>query len=336
MKLRTTNSLSLAVLAGIALTSPAFAVVNIEYVSVGNAGNAADPATGSLYGAVAYAYNIGKYEVTNAQYTEFLNAVDPTGANARNLYNPNMGIFAQGGISLNATSAIGSRYETRTNMSDKPAAFVGVPSAYRFANWLNNGQGSADTETGAYTIGSVVTRNVGATVFLPDENEWYKAAYYDPTPGAGGGDNYWLYATQSNSTPSASFATANGDIVTPGANVINYGQTADWNGTVNGNVTTVGSAGSESFYGAADMSGNLGEMLESPGGDANGQILRGGAWSGFGTAITSSGRTPGQARGFLGGNNVGFRVASIPEPSAALLSVVAVGASLLRRRRNSI
>ena len=83
---------ALAVLAGIAvLSTPAFAVVNIEWVDVGHAGNAADPATGSLYGAVAYAYKIGKYEVTNAKYTEFLNAVDPTGANANGIYNTNMG-----------------------------------------------------------------------------------------------------------------------------------------------------------------------------------------------------------------------------------------------------
>ena len=44
-----------------ALALPATATVTIDYVSVGHAGNAADPVTGSRYGAVAYAYNIGKY-----------------------------------------------------------------------------------------------------------------------------------------------------------------------------------------------------------------------------------------------------------------------------------
>jgi formylglycine-generating enzyme required for sulfatase activity len=51
-----------------ALITSASATVTIDYVSVGNAGNAAD-STG--YGAVAYAYQIGKYEVTNAQYGAF-------------------------------------------------------------------------------------------------------------------------------------------------------------------------------------------------------------------------------------------------------------------------
>ena len=32
-----------------------------------------------------------------------------------------------------------------------------------------------------------VTRNADATYFIPSENEWYKAAYYNPTLNGG----YW-------------------------------------------------------------------------------------------------------------------------------------------------
>ena len=49
----------------------------VETVTVGNAGNANDT-LGNGYGGVDYAYNIGKYEVTAGQYTEFLNAVAAT------------------------------------------------------------------------------------------------------------------------------------------------------------------------------------------------------------------------------------------------------------------
>ena len=42
-----------------------------------------------------------------------------------------------------------------------------------------------------------ITRNTGATYFIPSENEWYKAAYYNPTNGT-----YWTYPTQSNTAPS--------------------------------------------------------------------------------------------------------------------------------------
>jgi len=70
-----------------------------------------------------------------------------------------------------------------------PVVFVSFYDALRFANWLHNGQptGAQDnstTEDGAYTItaqgisNNSITRNPGATIFLPSEDEWYKAAYY--------------------------------------------------------------------------------------------------------------------------------------------------------------
>ena len=52
------------------LGSLAEANITIETVAVGDRGNAADT-TG--YGSVDYNYNIGKYEVTAAQYCDFLN-----------------------------------------------------------------------------------------------------------------------------------------------------------------------------------------------------------------------------------------------------------------------
>ena len=61
-----------------------------------------------------------------------------------------------------------------------------------------------------------ITRNAGATYFIPSENEWYKAAYYK-----GGGTNagYWTYPTQSNTAPS--------NVLSPtGTNNANYYDTA--------------------------------------------------------------------------------------------------------------
>ena len=42
------------------------------------------------FGAVSYKYNIGKCEVTNSQYAEFLNAKDPAGTNTLALWNSSM------------------------------------------------------------------------------------------------------------------------------------------------------------------------------------------------------------------------------------------------------
>ncbi len=76
--------------------------VTIQWSAVGDPGNAADPATGSLYGAVGYTYNIGTYDVTNSQYVEFLNAKDPDGTSPLQLYNSSMSNPTYGGIAYNS------------------------------------------------------------------------------------------------------------------------------------------------------------------------------------------------------------------------------------------
>ena len=54
------------------LAASSVSAVSIDWVTVGDPGNTSDT-TG--FGSVGYSYQISKYEVTNAQYTEFLNAV---------------------------------------------------------------------------------------------------------------------------------------------------------------------------------------------------------------------------------------------------------------------
>jgi formylglycine-generating enzyme required for sulfatase activity len=157
---------------------------------------------------VAYAYKIGKYEVTNAQYTAFLNAVDPSGANASGIYNSSMGSNARSGISFNVAAANGSKYTIKSNMGDKPVNYVSWYDAARFTNWLHNGQGAGSTETGACTLSGntgIITKNVGATVWLPSEDEWYKAAYYQPSGAGGDADS-----SQRRSQTAATAVTAAG------------------------------------------------------------------------------------------------------------------------------
>jgi formylglycine-generating enzyme len=323
-------TLSLAALAGISLVTPVFAVINIDYVTVGHAGNAADTTFDPVgYGAVGYVYNIGKYEVTNSQYTSFLNAVDPAGANANGIYNANMGSNARGGISFNAGAASGSKYTIRTSMGDKPVNYVSWYDAARFTNWLHNGQGAGSTETGAYDLSlATPTKNVGASVWLPSEDEWYKAAYYDPTPGASG-NNYWLYPTQSDTVPTVGTANATGDISNPGANVANYLLGADWNAQ-NGNVTTVGSAAANNYFGTADQGGNVREWNDAViSGSSRG--LRGGWFNlGEGDLRASFRSVSVPSNEFI---FVGFRVASVPEPSGLVLTMLAACVMSARRKR---
>ena len=303
--LKTTTAI--AFLALFLCSATAHAVVTFDWATVGNPGNAPDQLYTSSnpanlrFGAVANTYRISKHEVTNDQYTEFLNAVDPMGTNPNSVYSSFMGSNARGGIAFNAGAASGSKYSTKTNMGNKPVNYVSFFDAMRFANWLENGQptGGSGTESGVYTIGNGVneTRAPGATFFIPSEDEWYKAAYHQPAAQGGDADDYWLYPTASNSVPTIATANAVGDISNPGANVANYNSGADWNGQ-NGNVTTVGSAGplSASFYGTFDQGGNVLEWNEAVI-SSSFRGLRGGDWNIVSSSLAASSRDRRLSRG---------------------------------------
>ena len=285
--------------------------ITIETVTVGNPGNVADT---NGYGAVGYTYNIGKFEVTNAQYAAFQNIVVSSPAAAAFYSLPlGWGRAYDGPVYLSGATS---------DSQDKPVTGISLYDALRFANWLNNGQGNGSTETGSYTMGGVtntgtsvlVPRNAGASWVVANENEWHKAAYYDPTKNSGAG-GYWQYATQSDTIASRSQSAANG------AN-IGFNLTAQTVGTY---------VNAASFYGTFDQTGNAAEwMEETP--NAN---LRGGSWS--------SAQGDQRTRWFTAGSGgtfeaVGFRVAlitPIPEPSAygAAMGVMALGVVMMRRRK---
>lgn len=258
---------------------------NVEMVQVGNPGNA--PGT-TGFGAVTDEYWMGILEITNRQYTDFLNAIaasDPNG-----LFETSMENNPRGGIVR--VGAPGSyTYAPKDKMADKPVNFVSFWSVCRYSNWLHNGlpngdQNALTTETGAYDLtepaaitANTVTRGDSAAYFIPDNDEWDKAAYHDPRSATLGGPaddgNYWLYPTVSDTPPSLATADAAGNIDNDSDPIANYSSSADWNGQ-DGNVTTVGSGGigSGSFYGVRDMAGNLQEWIQDI--DGNNRATRGG------------------------------------------------------------
>jgi formylglycine-generating enzyme len=339
-----TLSLWLAALACLPFGSIASAEA-IQWVTVGDPGNTADTAPAG-YGAVTTSFQIMKYEFTNQQYTDFLNSVDASGTNPYSVYNNDMGSNARGGISFTSGNASGSKYAIRSNMGDKPVNYVSWFDAARVSNWLMNGAtSSSSTETGAYTLngatsGNAPAVNPGATFYIPTEDQWYKAAYYQ-----GGGTNagYWNYATQSDTAPTPVTAGETG-IGSAGntGNFANFNRGAQWN-SQNGNVTTVGTNGGPSAYGAFDMSGNLFEWNDLTGAAGSFRGLRGGDWGSsdpFSLSSSSRGSNfPSNENG-----DVGFRLASpVSGPSAvpeidpnslgSVLALVMGSLGLLERRR---
>jgi formylglycine-generating enzyme required for sulfatase activity len=330
--------------------------VTIDTVPVGNVSNPNDPATGNLYGGVDYAYNIGKYEVTVGQYTEFLNAVAAT--DTYQLYNTGMATNLNvAGISRTGVS--GSYTYSVIGSPNHPITYVSWADAARFANWLHNNQptgaqGPGTTETGAYTLNGAtslddlmaVTRNAGATWFIPTENEWYKAAYYQPTAQGGDSDNYWLYPMKTNGVPYsdqppgatpdntrvgnfwANDNTANGyydGFAVTGTD--SYGNSQSY-------LTDVGAySSSPSYFGTFDQGGNLFEWNETVVNSSR-RGVRGGEWNDNAIPLQASFRSSEDPTTAFEFTDIGFRVASIPEPSTAALLFIGSLATILPRRRN--
>ena len=174
-----------------------------------------NPADATTWGSVNYAYFASREPVTNAEYSEFLNAVAATDTN--NVYDTSMGSHARGGIIRSGTPGSYS-YSCKTNMENKPVNYVMWYNAARYCNWLHNNkptglQSASTTEDGAYLLNGnngEPNKFNNAKYFLPSDNEWYKAAYYAslvvsyPT-------QYYTYATKSDTLPSCVSATATGD-----------------------------------------------------------------------------------------------------------------------------
>jgi len=274
--------LALSLVFSLALSLRAQPLVNIETVRVGDAGNAADTnrlSSGDAspgYGAVAYEFRLGKYEVTIGQYTTFLNTVAKT--DTYSLYHPSMatdlnvaGITqtgSSGGFSYAVSGPSGVTPAGANSSSNRPIAYVSWFDAARFANWMHNGAtNGASTETGAYTLNGATSgifmKNVDARWWIPTLDEWYKAAYY-----MGGGTNArYLHGISGNNIGGAP-NQANYD---NGVYSVTQSQSDRHGGDISSTqnyLTDVGAfSNSASAYGTYDQLGNLAEWNDAVGND---------------------------------------------------------------------
>jgi len=197
-------------------------------------------------------------------------------------------------------------YSVNSTYANMPVCGVTWFDAARFSNWLGNGQGSGSMETGAYTLNGatsgIINVNPGAAVYIPNENEWYKAAYYN-----GANSTYSLYPDGKNTITQAD---AN---YWPSSGVVDVGY---------------GKASSSGTFG---QGGNAFEWNDAViYGSSRGQ--RGGSWGSDGVNLASADRY------YAGGPSnesadLGFRVASVPEPTTVMLTILASGVLVTRRKR---
>lgn len=330
------------------LTPLASLAISIDTVPIRNPGNV-DDSHGAGYGGVAYEYRIGTTEVTNAQYVAFLNAVavsDPFG-----LYNEAMGSNTRGGI-LRSGADGGYSYSVKPDAvgqgpgggnygyANKPVVYVSWGDAARFSNWLHNGQptgaqNGGTTENGAYALNGALTndvllavaRNASATWFIPSEDEWYKAAYYDATDGT-----YDDYPTHTNTLPNNNIPSLDT------GNSANFKSGTITPGSPGYPFTDAGAySNSSSAYGTFDQAGNVFEWNEAVLSSSY-RGLRGGAYDNSYLAMQAANRD------FVGFPNIevafiGFRVAAVPEPASIVMGLIgaaAFGAVLIRKRRARI
>jgi len=274
-------------------------------------------------GGVSYDYGIGKLEVTETQWVKFLNTIDPAGKNKHRLWVRTQSSSSwpeYGQTNFRKKAKAGRHYRVASKAwADKPYAFATFLSAARFVNSLYNGdllakkktvhdgfkyttykvRLSRNSDTGMYRMKNrKATRSHKTGFVVPSQDEWIKAAYYDPK--GGGKFSYWDYPTNpglfvncpvdtsgcsSGQQPAATQLDANGNVTNAGTQPLATfeavpGTAPDWCPqpftetqcaqtpvklfpAYGGNVSSVGQALTRSPWGTLDQGGNVVEITDT-------------------------------------------------------------------------
>ena len=260
---------------------------------------------------VGYNYNMGKYEITQGQWSSFTTSVG-----AQNLY----------GHSGDIGNAYGGPYTWGT---DQPAAQMSWYEAAQFCNWLTSG----NIADGAYLFDNAnnflgVNRTAAETLpsvyVIPSYDEWMAAAFYN-------GTQFTTYANGSDTTPpmgwnfdANTYAGGGGNPLGLDANI----QAPEYPNSIF-EPWVVGS-GSAEQNGTYDMTGNVWEWTEEA-------DLIGGSAHDDNHIASSNPLFPFAWDADDESSWLGFRVVEIgtsviPEPaSLAMLALVGTGAWVVRR-----
>lgn len=256
-----------------------------RFVKVGYAGNCGD-AQNQFKGRVNYDFMISRTQLTNDEYCEFLNAVAAI-SDPFHLFNENMHGGALGGIVKVIADDGKCRYAVKENWGQRPVVYVAFYDIARYCNWLHYGKPigeqqvgttEGDCRHGAYDTSDFEAvrsgakkayltfgfRNIGARYWIPNDDEWYKAAYFDPIKiGTTKYHNYPM-RTSRPSQLNANFMADNRLANDDGYFLAEVERYADY----------------PSYFGTLQQGGNVWEWIESwQYGIVGSRTLRGGSFS---------------------------------------------------------
>ncbi len=250
------------------------------------------------FGIVDYDYYIGAYEITNDQWNKFK---------------------AELGVAVTGTPLDAYDEGPIYRGTNVPTGMASWYEAAQFVNWLNTStghqpayrftgtQGTSDYTFAAWSAaeaagGTNLYRHKDAFYFLPTDDEWFKAAYWN-------GTRLQDLATQGDTLHQGNGTSGTG---------WNYSELGLFFATDPPGPWAVGS-GSEELNGTYDMMGNAWEWMENPwddpsyGADSR-RGIRGGNWYYGSNTFHASSFSPWNSPTFEE-FSIGFRVARRPDSS---------------------
>jgi formylglycine-generating enzyme required for sulfatase activity len=265
--------------------------INIDFVTIGNTGNVADTQVMTTDGTTGYGSVGYNYRIGKYEIT-----------------NAQWNTFTAAAGAPTGNPSYAYDQSAGFTGSQQPTNCVSWYEAAQFCNYLTSGSKSF----GAYQLGTdgsiTVNRTAAQTSYgtiyvIPTEDEWYKAAYFKPDASG-----YSLYSNGLNTIPAPD----------NGWNYYGGSYSDPWDVGI----------GAQEQNGTFDMTGNVFELSESFTYGSRG--LRGGSYINPNDHnLRSSDRyyiIPDSEA-----VNIGFRIASVPEPATLLL--LGIGGLVLRRKK---
>jgi len=283
----------------------------IDFAFVRDAGNPDYVESSPYYpfdgpvGGVAYDFRMGVTEVPQDWMTRAANVIPE----------PSIGQQPATNVSWRRAAAFVNWLNTSTG--HQPAYWFGPGGGGDVSQWSSDEAWDNDPGPG---VELNMWRHKDAYYFLPSDDEWFKAAFYKNPGYPGPRADYWAFATATDSPPlpvtgGTTYATAVFD-------------------RARNSPAPVNEDGGLSAYGTRGQNGNVAEWLEVD----DGPVFRnrGGSWAStsFELSLRGNTYTYGNSSSSAGSPYIGFRVASVPEPSCAML-LLGSSAVLLQRMRRS-